>query len=188
MAIEQGVHDSAAPREADEVRLPRRRARLDELGDQVRGFVEQTGARRLLRPKPGRSGARQWKRSASLAKWVRHISPLAPAPWRKTTAGESGVPDSWTNQALPFAAPVTAEPPGRRPARCGSPARPISGVGRQPRASAARSTTASIARPGSTSGAKKTTSTTADETEAKATSGVHRREGSSPTAGSAATR
>ena len=50
-------------------------------------------ARWLLRPKPGRSGARQWN-PASLAVCSRHIRPVAPAPCRNTTAGEPGVPDS----------------------------------------------------------------------------------------------
>lgn len=50
-------------------------------------------ARRLLRPKPGRSGARQWNPD-SAAMCARHMRPLAPAPCRRTTAGEPGAPDS----------------------------------------------------------------------------------------------
>ena len=97
VAVEQRQRHRAAVREADDVRATRRDAGTDELRDEVcrlaRARWAQVGccARSRGGPAPGsetRSPADPCGRATSAA--------LGPPPWMNTTAGEPGVPDSWT--------------------------------------------------------------------------------------------
>ena len=90
--LQQGTDDHGRPRRCRR-RSPAAAGTRVSMSSATRSAVSASDAdgRWLLRPNPGRSGARQWK-PLSLAMCSRQIRPLWPAPWMKTMAGEPGVP------------------------------------------------------------------------------------------------
>ena len=86
------------PPQESPTRCARRSGTRVSMSSATRSAVSARDARlqAVVRPKPGKSRARQWNDPWSLATRSRHIRPLAPAPWRKTTAGAPGVPASST--------------------------------------------------------------------------------------------
>jgi hypothetical protein len=86
-AVVENVDGVAA--EADRVGEP-----LDDLRQVVEGVVELPAVRASEKPKPGRSGATMWKRSASSGIRLRNMCDELGKPWSSSRLGSSGSPAS----------------------------------------------------------------------------------------------